>query len=222
MKTSDARGAHGSYQPARGQTVLRQGAARVAFAVLVAALAATASACAKSASHIPSSPTPAFSFNPPATSQPSVTVTATASPTPTATPVVRTSPTPVHRASPKASASASVKPATTPSATPTVQVSEASGSTKTIALGTVMTLTLVQDANTTWTFTTSPNPSILALTGDQTLAPLPTEPATSTRRRFTFKAVGVGSTGFALSEEPVGSPNAPAVTTYSLNVTVTQ
>lgn len=215
MRRSGAARAHGSYQPGLGQSGPGRGIARAALFVLVTAVAA--SACGKPASHI-TAPTPVFSFNPPPTAQPSVTVTATASPTPTPSPVVRPTPSPTHPASPKPS----VKPSGTPSTTPTVQVSEASGSTKTITLGTVMTLTLVQDANTTWTFTTSANPSILSLIGDQTLAPLATEPAGSNRRRFTFKAVGVGSTGFALNEEPVGSPTAPAITTYALNVIVTQ
>lgn len=217
MRRSGAARAHGSYQPGLGQSGPGRGIARAALFVLVTALAA--SACGKPASHI-TAPTPVFSFNPPPTAQPSVTVTATASPTPS--PVVRPTPSPTHPASPKPSVKPSVKPSSTPSTTPTVQVSEASGSTKTITLGTVMTLTLVQDANTTWTFTTSANPSILSLIGDQTLAPLATEPAGSNRRRFTFKAVGVGSTGFALNEEPVGSPTAPAITTYALNVIVTQ
>jgi predicted secreted protein len=107
---------------------------------------------------------------------------------------------------------------------PTVQVSEASGATKNLKVGQFMTLRLAQatDGGFNWTFQTKPDPAILDVVSDQTLAPSPT-PVSGTvgangSHRWVFKAVAPGTTSFTVIEQGPGA-GAPAMT-YSLTVTV--
>jgi predicted secreted protein len=107
---------------------------------------------------------------------------------------------------------------------PTVQVSEASGATKNLKVGQFMTLRLAQttDGGINWTFQTKPDPAILAVVSDQTLAPSPAPVsgtvAASGSHRWVFKAAGPGTTSFTVIEQGPGG-GAP-VLTYSLTVAV--
>jgi predicted secreted protein len=107
---------------------------------------------------------------------------------------------------------------------PTVQVSEASGATKSLKVGQVMTLRLAQatDGGFNWTFQTKPDPPILTVVSDQTLAASPA-PVSGTvgangSHRWVFKAAGPGTTSFTVIEQGPGA-GAP-VLTYSLTVAV--
>jgi inhibitor of cysteine peptidase len=103
-------------------------------------------------------------------------------------------------------------------------VSEASGATKNLKVGQTMSLRLPQatDGGFSWTFQTKPDPAILSVVSDQTLAASPA-PVSGTvgangSHRWVFKAVGPGTTSFTLIEQPPGG-GAPALT-YSLTVAV--
>jgi predicted secreted protein len=107
---------------------------------------------------------------------------------------------------------------------PTVQVSEASGATKSLKVGQFVTLRLAQatDGGFNWTFQTKPDPAILAVVSDQTLAPSPA-PVSGTvgangSHRWVFKAVAAGTTSFTVIEQGPGG-GTPA-STYSLTVAV--
>ncbi|HKN50665.1 MAG TPA: protease inhibitor I42 family protein [Actinomycetota bacterium] len=131
--------------------------------------------------------------------------------------------------SPTPTKSASVKPTPTatarPGVTPTVQVSEASGSTKHLSVGQSMSLRLPQatDGGANWTFQAKPDPAILTVVSDETLAPTP-PPVSGTvgvngTHRWVFQAAGAGTTTFTVFEEGPGA-GAPTISTYSLTVAV--
>ena len=181
---------------------------RVAGLALLAVLAA----CSKSSPGPVIIPAPTTAV-PTGTSTPATaTVTPTAAPTPTPTKTTTIKPTP--------SATATATPVVSPS----VQVSEASGATKNLKVGQFMSLRLAQatDGGFSWAFQTKPDPAILAVVSDQTLAPSPA-PVSGTvgangSHRWVFKAVAPGTTSFTVIEQGPGA-GAPAAT-YSLTVAV--
>jgi predicted secreted protein len=177
----------------------------------VLALLAVPAACSKS------TPGPVVIPGP---TTPPPTSTSTAA-TATVTPTASVSPTPTK--------SPTAKPTSTPTAkpgvTPTVQVSEASGSTKSLSVGQSMSLRLPQatDGGATWIFQTKPDPAILIVVSDETLAPSPT-PVSGTvgangTHRWVFQAVGAGTTSFTVIEQGPGA-GTPTISTYSLSVAV--
>lgn len=185
--------------------VMRRQDARLIVRVLLFALLMVFAACSKSPPKTATTPTPT-----PTIPTPTATVTATASATPTPTASAAPKPTPTTTA--------------TPSVSPTVQVSEASGSTKALKVGQVMTLRLgqVTDTGVTWTFQTKPDPAILTMVSDVNVAATPgavTGTAAATpSHRWVFKGAGAGTTSFTVIEQSAGA-GAP-LSTYSLTVAV--
>jgi predicted secreted protein len=188
----------------------RRGAGRYATLTLLALLALPA-ACSKSTPGpvvIPGPTTPPpTSTSTPATA--TVTPSASLSPTPTKSPTAKPTPTATAK----------------PSVAPSVQVSESSGSTKSLTVGQTMSLRLPQatDGGATWIFQTKPDPAILTVVSDETLLPSPT-PVSGTvgangTHRWVFQAVGAGTTSFTVNEEGPGA-GAPTISTYSLTVAV--
>jgi len=178
--------------------------------VAVLALLAVPAACSKS------TPGPVVIPGPTTPPPTSTSTPATATVTPTAS----VSPTPTKSASARPSPTASPRPGVTP----TVQVSEASGSTKNLSVGQSMSLRLPQatDGGATWVFQTKPDPAILTVVSDETLAPSP-PPVSGTvgangTHRWVFQAAGAGTTTFTVIEE--GPGGAPTISTYSLTVAV--
>jgi predicted secreted protein len=88
-----------------------------------------------------------------------------------------------------------------------------------------MSLRLPQatDGGATWIFQAKPDPAILTVVSDETLAPSP--PAVSGTvgangtHRWVFQAVGAGTTTFTVIEQGPGA-GAPTLSTYSLTVAV--
>ena len=188
----------------------RRGAGRYATLALLALLAVPA-ACSKS------TPGPVVIPGPTTPPPTSTSTPATATVTPTAS----VSPTPTKSATAKPTPTATAKP----TVTPTVQVSEASGSTKNLSVGQSMSLRLPQatDGGATWIFQTKPDPAILTIVSDETLAPSP-PPVSGTvgangTHRWVFQAAGAGTTTFTVIEQGPGA-GAPAISTYSLTVAV--
>ncbi|MEA2535079.1 MAG: Chagasin family peptidase inhibitor, partial [Actinomycetota bacterium] len=171
--------------------------------VAVLALLAVLVACSKS------NPGPVI-IPAPTTAVPTGTSTpATATVTPTSTPT----PTPTKTTTPKPTPTATA----TPAVMPTVQVSEASGATKGLKVGQIMTLRLAQatDGGFNWTFQTKPDPAILTVVSDQTLAASPA-PVSGTvgangSHRWVFKSAGPGTTSFTVIEQGPGA-GAPVLT----------
>ena len=179
--------------------------------VAILALLAVPAACSKS------TPGPVVIPGPTTPPPTSTSTPATATVTPTAS----VSPTPTKSATAKPTPTATPKPGVTP----TVQVSEASGSTKNLSVGQSMSLRLPQatDGGANWIFQTKPNPAILTVVSDETLAPSP-PPVSGTvgangTHRWVFQAVGSGTTTFTVIEQGPGA-GAPSISTYSLTVAV--
>lgn len=181
--------------------------------VAVLALLGVLAACSKS------TPGPVVIPGPTTPPPTSTSTSATATVTPTAS----VSPTPTKSATAKPTPTGTAKPTVAPS----VQVSESSGSTKSLSVGQSMSLRLPQatDGGATWIFQTKPDPAILTVVSDETLAPSP--PAVSGTvgangtHRWVFQAAGAGTTTFTVIEQGPGA-GAPTISTYSLTVAVSR
>ncbi len=183
-----------------------KGTAKATVLALVVVLAA----CSKSGGKVVPTPSPSL----PVPSAPAVTTTATVTPSHSPTP------TPTKTVTPRAT----VTPTATPSVTPTVEVSEASGATKTIKAGQFTSLRLPEstDGGFRWVFQTTPDPAILAVLSDQSLAPTNVPTGTvgaSGTHKWVFQAKAPGTTTFSVIEQGPGSPAATA-SRYSLMVVV--
>jgi len=111
--------------------------------------------------------------------------------------------------------------------TPTVQVSQASGSTTSLKSGQVISLKLQEhaDGGYGWQFSKQPSAAVLSVVTDQSLpASSPSStvgtptPGATAFHRWTFRAVGPGTTSFTVVE--LRPSDANPLHDYSLTVVV--
>ena len=161
------------------------------------------------ASSVPGSPTTTTTATP--------TATATVSPGPSPAPTVTRSATP--------KATSTVSPS--PRVTPTVQVSQPSGSTTNLKSGQVISLKLQEhaDGGYGWQFSKQPSAAVLSVVTDQSLpASSPSStvgtptPGATAFHRWTFRAVGPGTTSFTVVERRPNDAN--PLHDYTLTVVV--